>query len=133
MSRGGDVVLGLLALLWCQLAGELVAAITGIPIPGPVIGLVILLAWLTWRRPGDAHPVVRAGDGLLRHLQLLFVPAGVGVVAQAGVIGGAALAIVVGLVLSWLVGLAVTAGVAVALLRLGRGGSGRALASGARS
>ena len=113
------MIAGLLVLFGCQLAGELIATVSGVPVPGPVIGLVLLLGWLTWRRPGDGHPVVRAGDGLLRHLQLLFVPAGVGVVAQAGVSGGAAVAIVLGLVASWLVGLAVTAGVAVVLLRLG--------------
>ena len=113
------MILGLLGLLLCQLVGEVIAALTGLPIPGPVIGLVVMLAWLTWRRPGDDHPVVRVGDGLLRHLQLLFVPAGVGVVAQLGVIGGAAAAIVIALTVSWFVGMAVTAGMAVALLRLG--------------
>ncbi|QWC86154.1 CidA/LrgA family protein [Nocardioidaceae bacterium] len=112
------MILGLLGLLACQLVGEVLVAVTGLPVPGPVVGLVVLLAWLTWRRPGADHPVVRTGDGLLRHLQLLFVPAGVGVVAQAAVIGGSVAAIAAGLVVSWFAGLAVTGGVAVLLLRL---------------
>ena len=119
------MIAGLLLLFGCQLAGELIATITGLPVPGPVLGLVLLLGWLTWRKPSDSHPGVRASDALLRHLQLLFVPAGVGVVAQASVIGGAAAAIILGLVASWFVGMAVTAGVAVALLRFG-GASRRA-------
>ena len=117
------MIVGLLGLLACQLLGELLVALTGLPVPGPVVGLVVLLGWLTWRRPGDDHPVVRAGDGLLRHLQLLFVPAGVGVVAQAAVVGAAAVAVVAGLLVSWLVGLLVTGGTAVLLLRLGGRGS----------
>ena len=63
--------------------------------------------------------MVRSADALIRHLQLLFVPAGVGVVQYLPAIAAAALPIVAGLVLSWLAALLVTAGVATAALAVG--------------
>lgn len=117
------MIAGLLALLACQLVGELVVDLTGLPVPGPVAGMVILLGWLTWRRPPADAPVLRAGDALLRHLQLLFVPAGVGVVAHLAVIGGAAVAVVGGIALSWAAGLAAAAYATLGLLRLTHAGS----------
>jgi len=105
------VLAGLTWLLACQLLGELVARLTHAPVPGPVIGMVLLFVALEVRRRRGAHTerarVVRVSDVLLRHLQLFFVPAGVGVVAYAAAIRSDALPIVVGLVGSWLLGLAV--------------------------
>jgi holin-like protein len=70
---------GLLQLLVFQGIGELLARFVVPVVPGPVLGLVALLAWLR------AHG--RVGEGLdtvagafSRHLGLLFVPAAVGVV-----------------------------------------------------
>ncbi len=93
-------------VLACQLAGEALARVTGLPVPGPIIGLVLLFAGLTMRgRP--APRLEESADGLLSHLALLFVPAGVGVVqylpslasewlaVSASVVGGAVLAIAV--------------------------------------
>lgn len=96
---------GLTVLLGCQLVGEVLVAGTGLPVPGPVVGMVLLLAWLQWRRPADDSGTVRACDALLRHLQLFFVPAGVGVVAHLALLRADALPIGVSLVLSWLAGL----------------------------
>ncbi len=68
-------------LLLCQWLGELAATASGLPVPGPVIGMILLLAFLLWR--GEEPPdLARVADGLLDHLALLFVPAGVGVVAH---------------------------------------------------
>ena len=65
-------------ILGCQLIGETITVAADIPVPGPVIGMVILFAGLLIvRRLPDG--LERAGGGLLRHLALLFVPAGVGV------------------------------------------------------
>ena len=93
-------------VLACQLAGEALARVTGLPVPGPIIGLVLLFAGLALRgRP--APRLEESADGLLSHLSLLFVPAGVGVVqylptladewlaVSASVVGGAVLAIAV--------------------------------------
>lgn len=99
------MIRGLTVLLLCQLAGEVVVDLTGVPLPGPVLGMVLLFGWLQWRRPAPASGTVRAADGLLKHLQLFFVPAGVGVIAHAAVLREDALPITVALVGSWLVGL----------------------------
>ncbi len=64
-------------LLFCQLAGEVLARLLGLPVPGPVLGLVLLFAGLTLRRPAPATD--EHADRLLGNLSLLFVPAGVGV------------------------------------------------------
>jgi putative effector of murein hydrolase LrgA (UPF0299 family) len=38
-----------LALLGCQAAGEVIRQISGIPLSGPIIGMILLLAALTVR------------------------------------------------------------------------------------
>lgn len=113
---------GLLVLLGCQLVGEFVVRLLGLQVPGPVVGMVVLLGVLRVREPGPDSGVVRVAEGLLEHLQLLFVPAGVGVVQYLSVIGASAVPIVVGLLVSWFAALASTAGVALLLLRLTRRG-----------
>ena len=68
------------ALLVCQLIGEVIARSAHLPVPGPVIGMVILFITLLGRGRDAPAEVGRAADGLLDNLGLLFVPAGVGVV-----------------------------------------------------
>ncbi len=101
------MVNGLMWLLGCQLAGEVVVRLSGLPVPGPVLGMLVLLVLLRLRGAGPQASVVRAADGLLRHLQLFFVPAGVGVVGYLAVLRADALPIAVGLLGSWLLGLVV--------------------------
>jgi holin-like protein len=98
---------GLALLLLCQSAGELAARGAQLPLPGPVLGMLLLLALLAW--PAVRTPVAAAADVLLAHLSLLFVPVGVGVITHLAVIGeyGGRLAAV--LLLSTLVGLVATA------------------------
>ncbi len=80
------MVLGFAILLVCQLLGEIASRGLGLPIPGPVLGLVLLVAGLAvWGRTRSdaevaASPVAKVGDGLLGNLGLFFVPAGVGVI-----------------------------------------------------
>ena len=68
---------GFLALLLCQLLGEWVVLATSIPVPGPVVGMVVLLVRLIFKKrmPDSVRGV---SEGLLRYLALLYVPAGVG-------------------------------------------------------
>jgi len=71
-------------LLVCQLAGEACVRFLALPVPGPVLGMVLLLAVLIlrgWLKKTDRPPddLATTADGLLGHLSLLFVPAGVGV------------------------------------------------------
>ncbi len=114
------MIAGLLVLLGCQLAGDFLVHLLDVPVPGPVVGMVLLLVVLQLREPAKDAGVVKVAEGLLRHLQLLFVPAGVGVVQYLSVIGASAAPLVVGLVVSWFAALATTAGVALLLLRVVR-------------
>lgn len=75
------MLFGLALLLLCQLAGEALSAALRLPVPGPVLGLVLLLMLLLWR--GRVPDGLRAvTETLLRYLALLFVPAGVGLMAH---------------------------------------------------
>ena len=112
------MITGFIALLCCQLLGEFAVRALGVPIPGPVVGMVLLLVALLIRKPERTAGVVRAADGLLRHLQLLFIPAGAGIVAYLAVLGAAWLPVLGGLVISWLAVLVITAGTGMASLRL---------------
>jgi putative effector of murein hydrolase LrgA (UPF0299 family) len=94
-------------ILVCQLAGELVAAWASLPVPGPVIGMVLLFIILIVRG-GIPENVAQTGDGLLRHLSLLFVPAGVGVMLHFKLLGEDWAAVVAALIVSTLVTIAVT-------------------------
>ena len=114
------VIAGLLVLLGCQLAGEFVVRLLDLPVPGPVAGMVFLLVLLRLRPPDRDSGVVMVAEGLLKHLQLLFVPAGVGIVQYLSVIGASAVPLVVGLVVSWFAALATTAAVALLLLKVVR-------------
>ena len=101
---------GLALLLLAQSAGELLVRALRLPLPGPVLGLGLVLALLAWAptRRLVAAPVEAAADGLLAHLSLLFVPLGVGVIAHLGLLGGHALALALVVLVSTLAGLAVT-------------------------
>lgn len=101
------MITGLTWLLACQLVGEVLVRLLDVPVPGPVVGMMVLLVVLRVGRVGGDAAVVRAGTALLRHLQLLFIPAGVGVVAYTATIREDLLPLVVALVGSWLLGLAV--------------------------
>ncbi|NVK17344.1 MAG: CidA/LrgA family protein [Methylocystaceae bacterium] len=61
-----------------QLLGEVIVYTTGLPIPGPVIGMAILLLILILKN-GMPEGLDQAASGILKYLSLLFVPAGVGV------------------------------------------------------
>lgn len=74
------MIAGLAALLVCQLTGEAVARLFGLPVPGPVIGMALLFAILLRRGGAALVDLGATADALLRALGLLFVPAGVGVV-----------------------------------------------------
>jgi putative effector of murein hydrolase LrgA (UPF0299 family) len=112
------MITGFIVLLVCQLIGDFTVHALDVPIPGPVVGMVLLLLGLRLRRPGRDSGVVRAADGLLRHLQLLFIPAGVGIIEYLPVLAGAWLPVIAGLVISWLAVLLVTAGTGVGTLQL---------------
>jgi len=106
---------GLAYLLLAQSAGEALARLAGLPLPGPVLGLLILLVALNWERV--RAPAGAAAEVLLAHLSLLFVPVGVGVMTHVGLITQYGARMLVVIVVSTGVGLAVTALVLRSLLR----------------
>lgn len=101
-------MLNALTLLFlCQLAGEIVVRSLGITFPGPVLGMALLFGGLlAFGRSGQ--PLDEVADTLLRNLSLLFVPAAVGVVQQAGLIAANWLAIFAALGVSTVLTLVVT-------------------------
>lgn len=73
-------------LLLFQLLGEIIARAFDLAIPGPVIGLFLLIVVLL-RRSEIPKQLDETATGLLSHLSLLFVPAGVGVIAHLALLG----------------------------------------------
>ncbi|MFA7413600.1 MAG: CidA/LrgA family protein [Rhizobium sp.] len=112
---------GIAALLFFQLLGESLVFLTKVPVPGPVIGLVLLFFALQAgkRFASASFPSVEgAANALLANLGLLFVPAGVGVVALWDVVQAQWMAIAVVLVVSAVFTLAVTVWTFIAARRL---------------
>lgn len=126
-----ELIKGFCVLLLCQFLGEVIGRALVLPVPGPVLGMLILLLGLMVRGrmrkrllseserqgppPHDmgqrqlGRALLRervpsslrlACNGLLAHLSLLFVPAGVGVMVHFGLIERDLLAIVVTLIVS---------------------------------
>jgi putative effector of murein hydrolase LrgA (UPF0299 family) len=112
------VLKGVLVLLGCQLVGEVIARLFDLAVPGPVLGMLVFLAVLRTARPRPSSGLVRGPSLLLSHLQLLFVPAGVGVIVYLEELRRDAWPLAAGLWVSWLLGLAVAGATATALLRL---------------
>jgi holin-like protein len=108
---------GLALLLLFQAAGEGLTLSLRLPIPGPVVGLVLLLVGLRW--PWIREPARAAAEVLLAHLSLLFVPVGVGVITHLDLVSRYGAQLLAVIVLSTWVGMAVTALVLRALLRSG--------------
>ncbi|MCD6665227.1 MAG: CidA/LrgA family protein [Hydrogenophaga sp.] len=126
------MIAALSTLLVFQLLGEALVRALDLPVPGPVLGLALLLPVLAWR-PSVLAMVRPTAQTLLQHLSLLFVPAGVGVMLHLQRLGDEALAIGVALVLSTWIGLVAAALTLQALMRLTRGSEPDAASPGGRS
>jgi holin-like protein len=120
------VIASLSLILICQLIGEICERATGLPVPGPVLGFVLLLILLLAR---DRFAVLAQGPlgnggveatskGLLSHLSLLFVPAGVGIVQRLDLIAAHGFAILAVLVISVILTMVVTVATFVVAGRL---------------
>ena len=125
------MIASLCLILMCQLAGEIVVRALALPMPGPVVGMLLLLILLLARDrlsllargPLQGGGVEAGAHGLLAHLSLLFVPAGVGVVQKLDLLKAHGLAIAAVLALSVLVTLLVTVATFLLVGRLmARGG-----------
>lgn len=105
-------------LLVFQLVGETLARLLALPVPGPVVGLALLFLALLIR-PSLSPLLAPTVDGLLRHLGLLFVPAGVGVSLHLGLLEREWLPIVAALLISTVLGMITAALVLDRLLKRG--------------
>ncbi len=97
---------GLALLLLFEIAGEALTHALGLRLPGPVAGMILLLAALAWTPLREA--VAAAADALLGHLSLLFVPVGVGVVMHLDLVAQHGVALLATIVVSTWAGMAVT-------------------------
>ncbi|WP_203143055.1 CidA/LrgA family protein [Marinobacter mangrovi] len=108
---------GITLLLVYQLVGEVTVRLFGLPIPGPVLGMVLLFLTLVIRKRSSAS-LDTAANGLLSHLSLLFVPAGVGMMVYFSRILEEWLPIALSLVLGTAITMVVTAGAMLATQKL---------------
>ena len=104
-------------LLIFQSIGELVSYSLHLPVPGPVIGMILLLCYLLADRGRLLKTIQGTATELLRHLAIMFVPACVGVMSQLDRVGHEWLPIVVGTVVSTWAAIAIGALVTRAAMR----------------
>lgn len=95
-------------ILIFQLAGELIVLAFNLPIPGPVIGMLLLFFSLLFKA-NLSENLKTTAHGLLKQLGLLFVPAGSGIIAYTALIRKEWLALAVTLLISTLLTIAATA------------------------
>jgi len=111
------MLLSLGLILLCQVIGEAIARVADLPIPGPIVGLLLCVLLLVLRDrmgrmvPTELHDGTfeRTGAGILSHLSLLFIPAGVGVIQRLDVLAGNAVPILAAVFVSTALSLAVMA------------------------
>jgi holin-like protein len=102
-------------LFLCQLAGELLVQWLSLPIPGPLIGMLLLFVALLVRG-AVPEALSETSSHLLRNLMLLFIPAVTGVMLHfervgrewlpflaAGIVGAAFTMTVTALTLRWMI------------------------------
>jgi holin-like protein len=106
----------LATLLVFQCLGEGISYLLRLPVPGPVVGMLLLLLYLVARPQAVASLEGTAFD-ILRHLSLLFVPAGVGIMVSAQSLDGDLFAVVLSVAVSTALAIVVTALVMRAMLR----------------
>ena len=104
-------------ILVFQLIGEITVTTLDVPFPGPVVGMVLLFVFLVLK--GTIPEKLGGVSGaLLNNLSLLFIPAGVGVMAHVEVLGADVWPLSIALVASTLITIVVTAAVMVLLNKL---------------
>lgn len=92
----------------CQLIGELIVGALALPVPGPVVGMVLLFLFLLVRGTVPDGLSEVAG-GLQRAMSLLFIPAGTGVMMHFELLGKELIPLGTALVVSTVLTIIVTA------------------------
>jgi len=109
VKEGQNTMNGLRGMAWLlvfQSIGEVLSRGLSLPLPGPVVGLVLLLASLHFSAVRE--PVADCANFMLAHLSLLFTPVGVGVMTHLALLGQYGGRMLFVIVLSTWTGLAVT-------------------------
>lgn len=101
-------MVGIFKLFLYLSVGEIVVHMTHFPMPGPMIGLVLMLFDFSLNRRIDRE-VARLFDSVSSHFAILFVPAGAGVVAHGAVLGNCISIIVISVTAETFLKLLVTA------------------------
>ena len=111
-------------ILFFQLVGEFIQKFLEISIPGPVIGLLLLLTTLLLSKKSYYKiPVkfeinlINSAESLLNYLPLLFIPVGVGVVMHLSLLEDNLVPVLLVIIIGTLLTLAVTAFVMDRLLK----------------
>ena len=119
-GAGLGFLIGFAGLLVFQLLGEVFVRLIDIPVPGPVVGLLLMLVFLLLRKKqaNNSDSLLNASSLLLSHLSLLFVPAGVGIITHIDRITDQWLSISIALVIASLITLFVTAWSLKVLIRV---------------
>ena len=107
-------------LLSCQLLGEVAARGLGLSVPGPVLGLALLI-FLLRVAPTLAEHLRPTTGVILANLSLMFVPAGVGVIGNLDVLSKDWLALLVILVVSTLLAMLTAVGTFIGVQYLRKG------------
>lgn len=128
------MIVSLTLILIAQLLGEALMRGWSLPVPGPVIGMAVLLAFFVIRdrSPEMARRILppplvdgrleATGKTLLANLSLMFVPAGAGIVGRLDVLAAQGVSLAIVVLVSTLLTLAATAGTFVLISRwLARG------------
>jgi len=116
------MIYAIAALLVFQLLGEFTVQVLALPLPGALVGMLLLLAGLmAWGRVPDA--LARTGGTLLQHLMLLLIPSVAGVMMHfervarewrpfliACVVGAAVTLVVTAQTFQWMLKLTAKAG-----------------------
>ncbi|CAN5383817.1 CidA/LrgA family protein [soil metagenome] len=97
-------------LLVFQTLGEFLTSALGLPIPGPVLGMVLLFCYLIWKRDA-VDKLAPSTSQLLAHMSVFFVPAGVGIIVHIERISNELLPITVALAASTVLSIIVTGAV----------------------
>ncbi|GGD58265.1 CidA/LrgA family protein [Croceicoccus mobilis] len=115
-------MLGAIALLLVfQLCGEIIHRLSGVPLPGSVIGMILLIGWLALTR--REWPSLTAVSGwLTAHLSIMFIPAAVGLIDEGDALTQYGIALVLATIVSTVLTLFVTASVFRWALRFSEGG-----------
>lgn len=110
------MIKAMLYLLLFQLVGQLISNLTGWPVPGTVIGFMLLFFTLLARRRllGELLPVTRP---LLANMMLLFLPVAVGIIQQWPLLKAQGIRLMAALVISQIIGFLATAWTMAFVLR----------------